>query len=66
MKQLIIGEIYRSLVLLGADSQLLGSVGSFGSSMPDEDVLSDIRAWNEATATELKGRIEHYYISCPQ
>jgi hypothetical protein len=28
--------------------------------------LSDIKAWNEATSAELKGRIEHYDISCPR
>lgn len=61
----IIGEIYRALVLLGAKSDLLSSVGSWGESMPKEDVLADIRAWNEATLAETKGRIEHYETSFP-
>ncbi len=62
----IIGEIYRSLVLLGADSELLGSVGSWKDSLPDSDVLAGLQAWNKATAGEIKGRIEHYEVSCPR
>ena len=61
----IIGEIYRSLVLLGADHGLLGSVGSWGDSLPDSEVLAGLQAWNTATLAEIKGRIEHYEVSCP-
>jgi hypothetical protein len=62
----IVSELYRSLVLLGAESDLLGTVGSWGDSLPEEDVVANLRGWNEATVKELKGRIEHYEISCPR
>jgi hypothetical protein len=53
-------ELYRSLVLLGADNGLLGTVASWDVSLPDEDVLANLKGWNEATIAEAKGRIEHY------
>lgn len=62
----IFGEIYRSLVLLGADFGLLGTIGSFGDSLSDDQVLAGLRAWNERMITEVKARIEHHEISCPR
>jgi hypothetical protein len=59
----IVSELYRSLVLLGADNGLLGTVGSWGESLPDEDVLANLKAWNEGTLKETTGRIEHYGMS---
>lgn len=56
----IVNEIYRALVLLGAESDLLGAVGSWRDSLSDSDVLSGLQAWNEATFNQLRGRIEHY------
>jgi len=56
-------EIYRSLVLLGAESDLLSTVGSWGESLPDEDVLASLRAWNDASLKEIRERIEHYEIT---
>jgi hypothetical protein len=61
----IIGELYRALVLLGADSGLLGTVGSWGDSLPEKDTLSDLKAWNEATLVEVRACIGHYEKSCP-
>lgn len=61
----IVSEIYRALVLLGADNGLLGAVGSWGDSLPEADVLADLRAWNEATQSEIKDRIGHYEKSSP-
>jgi len=58
----IVTELYRTLVLLGAGSDLLGTVGSWGDSLSDADVLCNLRAWNSATLQELTGRIEHYEI----
>ncbi len=58
-------EIYRALVLLGAKSDLLGTIGSLGDTLSDEDVLSGLKVWNEATSSEIKERIEHYEISAP-
>ena len=54
----IIGELYRTLVLLGADDGLLGTVGSWGDSLPDKDVLAGLRGWNQATRKETTARIE--------
>lgn len=62
----IIGEIYRCLVLLGAKSDLLGTVGSWRDSLPDEEVLSGLKAWNQAKFDEVKGCIEHYEVSAPR
>jgi len=59
----IIDELYRTLVLLGAGSDLLGTVGSWGDSLPDQHVLAGLRAWNAGTLTEIKARIEHYEMS---
>lgn len=56
----IISELYRTLVLLGAGSDLLGTVGSWGDSLSDQDVLDNLKAWNAGTIRELKSRIEHY------
>ena len=63
MNQEVKDELYRSLVLLGADDGLLGTVASWGDSLPDEDVLANLKGWNEATTAEVKGRIEHYEMS---
>jgi hypothetical protein len=58
--QEIVAELYRALVLLGADNGLLGTVGSWGESLPDDDVLANLRGWNQATLEETTARIEHY------
>ncbi len=55
----IVNEIYRSLLLLGAKSDLLGTVGSWGDSLPEEDVLANLKGWNDATAKELTQRTEY-------
>lgn len=59
----IVSEIYRALVLLGAENDLLGTVGSWGQSLPEADVLANLRAWNEAVSAQVKERIEHYEMS---
>jgi hypothetical protein len=59
-------ELCRSLALLGAGSDLLGTVGSWGDSLPDEDVLTNLRCWNDATANEIKQRIEQFGTSSRQ
>lgn len=41
-------EIYRACELLGADRELLGTVGSWGDSLNDEEVLKLLKEWNEA------------------
>jgi hypothetical protein len=61
--QEIVSTLYRTLVLLGADHDLLGTVGSWGNSLPEQDVLANLTAWNDMTAKELTQRIEHYEMS---
>jgi hypothetical protein len=53
----IVQELLRSLSLLGAKSDLLGTVGSWKDTLKDEDVLVSVRVWNEAKAEELKERL---------
>lgn len=48
------GELYRSLVLLGADQMLLASAASWANGAEDEAVLADVRNWNEAKLLEMK------------
>lgn len=43
----IISQIGVALEKLGAQSDLLAVVGSWKSTMSDEDTLSDLKAWNE-------------------
>ena len=63
IQRLVVLEIYRSLVLLGADSLLLGVVGSWGDSLPESEVMDGIRCWNEERLELLKQRIGHYEIT---
>jgi hypothetical protein len=62
----VVGELYRALVLLGADNDLLGTVGSWGDSLPEQDVLANLKGWNEVTLKEVTQRIEHYGMSFPR
>lgn len=50
-------EIYWALSLLGAKSDLLSTVGSWKDTMPDEDILAGLRAWNEWKRKELSERL---------
>lgn len=61
----VVLELYRTLVLLGAGSDLLGAVGSWGDGLPDGDVLAGLRAWNESALRELEGRVGHYAAAAP-
>lgn len=53
----IINEIVRSLSLLGAKSDLLGTVGSWKDTLSEEDVLAGLKAWNEWKRGELSERL---------
>ena len=39
-------EIYRALETLGADRKLLATVGSWGDTLQDEEVLQLLKEWN--------------------
>jgi len=47
-------ELYLSLLLLGADPMLLAAVAAWRDGTDDEDVLADLRNWNEAKLLEMK------------
>jgi hypothetical protein len=40
-------EIYKALEKLGAKSDLLGIIGSWGDTYTDEEVLEKLNKWNE-------------------
>jgi hypothetical protein len=40
-------QVNRVLEFLGADIYLLATVGSWGDTLPDEQVLDDLRTWND-------------------
>lgn len=63
MNRAIVGELFRASVLLGADRGILSAVGSWGDSLPDEDVLANLRAWNDKALAEIKSRTEPYKIA---
>ncbi len=47
-------ELYLCLLLLGADSLLLGALDTWREGAEDKDVLEDVRNWNEAKVLEMK------------
>ena len=47
IEQQIRNEVYRALVFLGASRELLGTVGSWGDTLPDEEILRVLKRWNE-------------------
>lgn len=50
-------DIYSALELAGADSWLLGIVGSWGDTLPDEEVLKMLAQWNRrANISEHNGK----------
>ena len=49
---------------LDADSGMSTSV--LGDSLPDEDVVTNLRAWNDKTLAEIKWHTEHYEIAFPR
>lgn len=53
----IVQELSYSLSLLGAKSDLLGTVGSWKDTLSDEDVLAGLKAWNEWKRKELSERL---------
>lgn len=65
MNREIVLELYRALILLNAPGELLATVGSWGSTMPDEDTLAHLKGWNEAALDGLKNRIIHYALGRP-
>ena len=46
MKAEIATELYKAVKVLGAKSDLLQWIGSYGDTRTDEDVLDGLRKWN--------------------
>jgi hypothetical protein len=49
LKARIAHELCRALKALGADAELLSTVGSYGDTLDDDDVLTLLRSWNAKT-----------------
>jgi len=47
-------EIYRALELLGANRELLATVGSWADTLDDEEVLKLLKHWNESEETQRR------------
>lgn len=56
LKAQIAHEIYRALKALGAGKELLSTVGSYGDTLDDEDVLALLKSWNAKTMPIAKVR----------
>jgi hypothetical protein len=50
IKAAIALEFYEAARKLGAKSDLLSIIGSYGDTLKDQDVLEALRYWNEAHA----------------
>lgn len=48
LKLQIAAELYKVIRRLGGDNELLSTVGSYGDTLDDDDVLLLLRAWNRA------------------
>lgn len=67
----MIDEICKALERLGADAAVLSVVGSIGDTMPDEDVLRDLKARCAVSLVESAslgrsrqvGRVELFHFS---
>jgi hypothetical protein len=46
IEQQIRAEIYRAFELVGADRELLGTIGSWGDTLDDGEILRLVEEWN--------------------
>jgi len=54
IEQQIRAEIYRAFELLGADRELLGTIGSWGDTLDDKEILRLLKEWNTDEARREK------------
>jgi hypothetical protein len=40
-------QVNRTLEFLGADIYLMATIGSWGDTLPDEEILANLKTWNE-------------------
>jgi hypothetical protein len=57
LKAAVGNELAKTMQLLGAKGDLLHIVGSYGDPMDDEELLSQLRAWNAEAAGELSASL---------
>jgi hypothetical protein len=56
LKAQIAHELYRALQSLGADNELLSTVGSYGDTLDDDDVLALLKSWNARVSLVVRTR----------
>ena len=54
IEQQIRSEIYRAFELLGANRELLGTIGSWGDTLDDTEILRLLKEWNADEARREK------------
>lgn len=54
-KSRIAGELHEAARKLGAKSDLLSIIGSYGDTLNDDEVLDALRQWNEAYPAQVGG-----------
>jgi hypothetical protein len=54
IEQQIRSEIYRAFEILGANSELLATIGSWGDTLDDEEILRLLKEWNTDEARREK------------
>ncbi len=60
IKAQIAREIYKAVKTLGGDGVLLSTIGSYGDTLDDDDVLILLRDWNAARpAPDLAQKTQH-------
>lgn len=56
MRAQIARELYKAIETLGGSGQLLATVGSYGDTLDDDDVLAMLRTWNDQHRTPIAPR----------
>ena len=54
IEQQIRSEVYRAFEILGADASLLATIGSWGDTLDDEEILRLLTEWNTEEARRGK------------
>ena len=55
----IISEITKSLILLGAKSDLLSIIGSWNDTLDDVEILELLKNWNESKRQDMLSTINY-------
>lgn len=52
VEKAVFDELIQAMEVLGAKSDLLCIVCSFKNTVPDEEILTDLRCWNKVNAPD--------------